>query len=71
MTDPTDLAAYDEIARVTKREIELAVVNEKAVLAAIDRLYRRTAEISGLAKELRAARAEQSTVSCFDMPRST
>ena len=54
MTDPTDLAAYDEIARVTKREIELAVVNEKAVLAAIDRLYRRTAEISGLAKELTA-----------------
>jgi MSHA biogenesis protein MshE len=54
LTDPTDLFAYDEIAKVTKREIELAVVNEKAVLAAIDRLYRRTAEISGLAKELTA-----------------
>ena len=54
LTDPTDLFAYDEIARVTKREIELAVVNEKAVLAAIDRLYRRTEEISGLAKELTA-----------------
>jgi len=53
-TDPTDLFAYDEIARVTKREIDLAVVNEQAVLAAIDRLYRRTAEISGLAKELTA-----------------
>jgi MSHA biogenesis protein MshE len=54
LTDPTDLFAYDEIARVTKREIDLAVVNEQAVLAAIDRLYRRTAEISGLAKELTA-----------------
>jgi len=54
LTDPTDLFAYDEIARVTKREIDLAVVNEQAVLAAIDRVYRRTAEISGLAKELTA-----------------
>lgn len=54
LTDPTDLFAYDEISRVTKREIDLAVVNEQAVLAAIDRLYRRTAEISGLAKELTA-----------------
>jgi len=54
LTDPTDLFAFDEITRVCKRDIDLAVVNEKAVLAAIDRLYRRTEEISGLAKELTA-----------------
>ncbi|MEO7335982.1 MAG: ATPase, T2SS/T4P/T4SS family, partial [Caldimonas sp.] len=52
MADPTDLAAYDEIARLMKREIELAVVAESQLLAAIDRSYHRTEEIAGLAKEL-------------------
>ena len=52
MADPTDLFAYDEIARVLKREIELAVVTETLLLQTIDRVYRRTEEISGLAQEL-------------------
>ena len=52
MADPTDLAAYDEIARLVKRDIELAVVAESQLLSAIDRSYRRTEEIAGLAKEL-------------------
>jgi len=52
MADPTDLAAYDEIARILKREVELAVVNEGLLLATIDRLYRRTGEITDLAREL-------------------
>ncbi|MCF8177855.1 MAG: GspE/PulE family protein [Sulfuritalea sp.] len=54
MADPTDLTAFDELARVMKREIDLAVVTESQLLAAIDRLYSRAAEISGLAKELTA-----------------
>jgi len=54
LSDPTDLQAYDEITRLTKREIELAVVVESQLLATIDRLYHRTEEISGLAKELTA-----------------
>ena len=52
MADPTDLFAYDEINRVLKRDIQLAVVSESALLQNIDRVYRRTEEISGLAQEL-------------------
>ncbi|MES2739878.1 MAG: GspE/PulE family protein [Pseudomonadota bacterium] len=52
MSDPTDLFAYDEIARLVKRNIELAVVNETEVLQAIDRIYRRTDNITELTREL-------------------
>jgi MSHA biogenesis protein MshE len=52
VSDPTDLFAYDEIARLLKKGVELAVVNETEVLHAIDRIYRRTGEITGLAREL-------------------
>ncbi len=52
LSDPTDLFAYDEITRLVKRNIELAVVNETEVLAAIDRIYRRTDEITDFAREL-------------------
>ncbi len=54
MADPTDLNAYDEITRLLKREIELAVVTEGELLRAIDRSYRRTEQITGLAQELGA-----------------
>lgn len=52
MTDPTDLFAFDEISRILKRDIDLAVVTEGQLLETIDRVYRRTEEISGLAREL-------------------
>ncbi|HEY3300020.1 MAG TPA: GspE/PulE family protein [Methylophilaceae bacterium] len=52
MADPSDLFAYDEISRVLRREIELAAVQESAILPIIDRMYRRTEEISNLALEL-------------------
>jgi MSHA biogenesis protein MshE len=52
MADPTDLFAYDEIGRLLQHDIELAVVGEVQLLQTIDRVYRRTQEISGLAKEL-------------------
>jgi MSHA biogenesis protein MshE len=54
MADPTDLMAYDEIARILKRDIEVVVVTESELLGAIDRLYRRTQQISGLAQALEA-----------------
>jgi MSHA biogenesis protein MshE len=54
MADPTDLNAYDEIARILKREIEIAVITESQLLATVDRIYRRTGEITGLAQELKA-----------------
>ena len=52
MADPTDLFAYDEISRSVKRSIELAVVNEGELLQTIDRIYRRTDEITDFAREL-------------------
>jgi MSHA biogenesis protein MshE len=52
MADPTDLFAFDEIARLLKRDIEAAVVGEALLLQTIDRVYRQTEQISGLAKEL-------------------
>jgi len=52
MADPTDLNAYDELTRFLKRELQLAVVAESQLLATIDRMYRRTEQISGLVQEL-------------------
>jgi MSHA biogenesis protein MshE len=52
MADPTDIFAYDELARVLRRPLRLAVVQESELLKTIDRVYRRTEEISGLAQEL-------------------
>jgi MSHA biogenesis protein MshE len=54
VSDPTDLFAYDEIARLLRKNIELAVVNETEVLHTIDRIYRRTGEITDFAKEVEA-----------------
>lgn len=58
MADPSDLLAYDEIGRILKREIEPAAVLGTELLAAIDRVYRRTGEITGFAKELTAELGE-------------
>ncbi len=52
MADPTDIFAYDELARVLRRPLRLAVVKEAELLKTVDRVYRRTEEISGLAAEL-------------------
>ncbi|MGA9032238.1 MAG: GspE/PulE family protein [Sulfuricaulis sp.] len=52
MADPTDIFAYDELARVLRRPLRFAVVNESELLKTIDRVYRRTEEISDLAQEL-------------------
>jgi len=52
MADPTDIFGYDELSRLLKRNIELAVVRESELLATIDMVYRRTEEITSLAEEL-------------------
>ena len=41
-----------ELGRILQKDIELAVVSEAALLQNVDRIYRRTEEITGLAKEL-------------------
>jgi len=52
MADPTDLFAYDEIAKTLHRPIKTAVVSEDILLRAIDKLYQHTEEIEGLAEEV-------------------
>jgi MSHA biogenesis protein MshE len=52
MGDPLDLFAFDELTRLLKRNIAIAVVPETQLALAFDRLYRRTEEISGLARAL-------------------
>ena len=52
LADPTDLFAFDAISRSLKRNVELAVVNEGELLQAIDRIYRRTVEITSFARAL-------------------
>jgi len=48
--DPLDLFAFDEVSRLTKRNIAMAVAPETQLTLAFDRLYRRTEEISGFAR---------------------
>ena len=53
MADPTNIFAYDEISAIVQRPLKLAAVKEADLLKAIDTVYRRTAEISGFATELK------------------
>lgn len=52
LADPLDLFAFDELTRTLKRNIAIAAVPETQLALAFDRLYRRTEEISGLARAL-------------------
>jgi len=52
LADPLDLFAFDELTRLLKRNIAIAAVPETQLALAFDRLYRRTEEISGLARAL-------------------
>ena len=58
MADPTDIFAYDELARILKRPLKLAVVRESDLMRTIDLVYRKTEEISSLAEELGEELAE-------------
>jgi MSHA biogenesis protein MshE len=52
MGDPLDLFAFDELTRLLKRNVAIAVAPESQLALAFDRLYRRTEDISGLARAL-------------------
>ncbi|MBA1147181.1 type II/IV secretion system protein [Ectothiorhodospiraceae bacterium WFHF3C12] len=52
MADPTDIFAYDELVRLLRKKVKLAVVREADLLRTIDAVYRRTEEITSLAEEL-------------------
>lgn len=61
--DPTDLTAQDEISRILKAPVGVAIVRENDLLAAFDTIYRRTEEISSIAEEL----GEELAASDFDL----
>jgi MSHA biogenesis protein MshE len=52
MADPTDIFAFDELARLLGKPVRTALVREADLLLAIDMVYRRTQEITTLAEEL-------------------
>ncbi|MEZ4601447.1 MAG: ATPase, T2SS/T4P/T4SS family [Syntrophotaleaceae bacterium] len=52
MADPTDIFAFDELRRILQKPINLALVGEDELLDIVDRIYRRTDEISHIAGEL-------------------
>jgi MSHA biogenesis protein MshE len=52
MADPTDIFAQDELGRILKRSVNIAVVSEQELLQTFDTVYRRTEQISSLAEEL-------------------
>jgi len=58
MADPTNIFAYDEVVRVLKKTVLLAVVKESDLLHAIDKVYQGEDEIKSLASELGEELAE-------------
>ncbi|MFK5926753.1 MAG: GspE/PulE family protein [Desulfuromusa sp.] len=52
VADPTDIYAYDELTKILKQPIKMAVVYETELLKALDTVYRRTQEIVTIAEEL-------------------
>ena len=52
MADPTNIFAYDELSRILKKNLIVAVVRESDLLQTLDTAYRQTEQISGFAEEL-------------------
>jgi len=52
MADPTNVFAYDDLVRAVKRDIEIALVKESDLIAAIDKVYQFGAEIQNLATKI-------------------
>lgn len=52
MVDPQDINAFDTLSKILKRPLKMAVISEFSLLNAMDRIYRRTQEISNFAQEL-------------------
>ncbi len=63
MGDPTDIFAYDELVRILKTPVQLAVVKESDLLHCVDRFYQHGAQLKSLASEVGQDMAE----SAFDL----
>ena len=76
MVDPQNLIACDEIERILKKKISLALIREDDLLGILDTIYRRSEEISHFAESLSAELhptqndlfAETQDLSSDDMP---
>ena len=58
MADPTNIFAYDELVRIIKRPVHMAVVKESDLLQAIDKVYQHSDQIRSLATEIGEDMAE-------------
>lgn len=54
MVDPLDLMAHDEIERILKKKITVALIREEDLLNILDSIYRRAEEITHFAETLSA-----------------
>lgn len=54
MVDPQDLLAHDEIERILKAKVHIALIREDDLLSVLDTIYRRSEEISHFAETLSA-----------------
>lgn len=52
MADPSDIFAYDDIHKILKRPISLALIREQDLLASMDVMYRKEEKITSLVEEL-------------------
>lgn len=52
VADPTDLYAYDEVAKKLRKPIMVVLVREREILRVIDEVFRRTEEIASLVGEI-------------------
>lgn len=68
VADPFDLQIYDELVRVLQRDVLLAVSPEDQIQAALDRVYRKTDEITGFARQLEKDVGEQFSFTHRDSP---
>ena len=71
MADPLDINAVDAISKFLKRPIKTALISETVLLSFLDRVYRRTNEISNFAKELSSEIGDEliaSSDKLFDEP---
>ncbi len=64
MVDPNDLLGQEEIERILKRKIDLALIREDDLLYVLDSIYRRADEISHFAETL-SAELKPNTLNLF------
>ncbi len=53
MSDPTDVLAYDEVSQIFGSNVRIAIVKEADLINTLDLTYRRTADISSFATQLK------------------